>query len=127
MIRTPTFFHQICSDFLYPFSGRTINNGSFTRLRRQVVFQQLMHNIKLGCWCGLHHYEVQIVPLRSTVKTEQFDADSFAEMREYVGHHFRLGGRGEAQHRRHVVCPRPFLDEAPDVTVIGAEVMTPFG
>ena len=82
---------------------------------------------QLAFAAGGHHHEIQVGPLGAAVKHLQIDVQLFAEVAHYLGLDVGLGRGGEAQHRRNGLVPGPLADEAPHVTVVWAEVVSPPG
>jgi len=71
------------------------------------------------------HLERQVGAFGAAVEDLQLDAEPVAEMPDDVLGHVRFGGRGQAQHRRHRSGARFLTDEAPQIAVIGAEIVPP--
>ena len=72
-----------------------------------------------------HDHELQVGALGTAVKDGQLNAEFVPEVSGDVLHHIGLGGRGQAQDRRDRLLPGLLADEAPDVAIIGPEVMAP--
>ena len=71
------------------------------------------------------HLERQVGTFGAAVEDLQPDAELVLEVAYDVPGHVRLGGRGQAQHRRHRPGTGLLPDEAAHVTVIGPEVVPP--
>ena len=90
-------------------------------------FDQLVDTRKLGGGCGRLNLEFKVLPARAAVKTFQLYTNFFIEVGKDVGLYVRLGGGSEAKHGRHHALASLFLDEASDVAIVGAKVMSPLG
>ena len=73
----------------------------------------------------LHHHEIQIGTLCSAVEDSQSDAELFLEVVHDFRHDIGFGGRGQTQDRRHRLLPYRFTNEAPNVAIVRAEVVSP--
>ena len=108
-------------------AGGAVDDGASGSIRRQVGFQDLMYVGQLAFAAGGHHHEIQVGSLGVAVKHLQIDVQLFPEVAHYLGLDVGLGRSGEAQHRRNGLVPGPLADEAPHVTVVWAEVVSPPG
>ena len=74
---------------------------------------------------GRDHLVAEVGALGTAVEEREFDAEFLAEVAEDVLAHIGLGGRGQAEQRRHRLSTRLLADEAAHVAVVGAEVVAP--
>ena len=74
--------------------------------------------------CGRHHHEAQIVPLDTTVKHLEFDAQLVTKVRDNVFFDVGFGRRRQAQHGRGRCM---LTDELRHVAIVGTKVVPPLG
>ena len=106
---------------------RTVDDGAAGSVRRQIRLENLVDVTELLPARGRDHLEGQIAALRAAVEDRELDTELVPEMPRNVPGHVRLGGRGQAQHRRHRLIAGLLPDEAADIAVVGPEVVAPAG
>ena len=104
---------------------RAVDDCAARLVFREIGRQNLVDMSELLSAARLHHHKFQVGTSRPAVKDLKADIKLLLKVVHDFGHHIGLGGRRQTQHGRHRVLSRPLTDEAPDVTVVGPEVVPP--
>ena len=104
-----------------------IDNGATGLVGRQVGGQQVVDEGELLAARRRDDLEAQVVARRAAVEDVELDTESFLEVLDDLGDDRGLGGGGQAQDGGNLAVSGLVADEAADVTVVGPEVLAPFG
>ena len=123
----PLAREELCHLFGAP-AGGAIHDGAPRLVVRQTRIEHGVNVLVLARRVGLHHLELEVVALGAAVEHRKLDAKLLAEVVADVAHHVGLGGGGQAHDgRRLSILASALADEAPDVAIVGAEVVAPAG
>ena len=92
----------------------------------KMLLQQLRNLGHLQLRLGGQHVEHQVLAAGAAVQQLHLHVEFVSEVFLYLVLDVRLGGGGQAEHRRPLAA-QVLPDEPGDVAVVGAEVVSPLG